>query len=63
MGVDGKKVWLHHDKNLVYVFEGSTVRITTSWCEFTIDFNPAAEEIQAYEVALGQLEAKGDHHE
>jgi len=51
---DGKQVWFHHDKSITYAFEGSTVRVTTSWCSFVYDFNPTAEEIHAYETVLAQ---------
>jgi len=54
LGPDGKQVWFRHDKSDIYTFEGSTVRVTCSWCELVFDFNPAAEEIQAYEAALAQ---------
>jgi len=56
---DGKQVWFHHDKNFTYAFEGSTVCVTTKWCQFVYDFNPSAEEIQAYEAALAQSGAGG----
>ena len=49
---DGKQVWFHHDKSFAYTFDGSTVRVVLSWCEVVFDFNPTAEEIQAYETSL-----------
>ena len=59
LSAEGEQVWFHHDKSLTYAFEGSTVRVTTEWCQFVYDFNPTEEEIQAYETALAQSGAGG----
>ena len=56
---EGKQAWFTHNKAFAYVFEGSTVRVTTSWCQIVFDFNPTADEIQAYETALAQHEKGG----
>jgi hypothetical protein len=59
LNADGKQVWFYHDKSYTYVFEGSSVRVTLPCCEVVFDFNPSAEEIEAYETALAQANAGG----
>ena len=60
---EGEQVWFYHDKSFTYAFEGSKVHVTASWCSFVYDFNPTAEEIQAYETALALSGTGGAAHE
>jgi len=54
LNTEGEQVWFHHDKNFTYAFEDSTVCVTTPWCQIVFDFNPTAEDIRVYEMALTQ---------